>query len=81
MLSTAVSADSRIKVVELLEHLQCGHVFESRFHADTTDQLPDQSHLLPLGSVAEQSVMPDSDESVRKNMHEESPYELFGGEA
>ena len=53
MLTTAVSADFRIKVVEFLEHLQCGHVSEPRFHADTTDQLPDQGHLLTLGSVAE----------------------------
>ena len=69
MLTTAVSADFRIKVVELLEYLQCGHVSEPRFHVDTTDQLPDQGHLLTLGSVAEKSVMPDSDESVRKDMH------------
>ena len=53
MLTTAVSADFRIKVVELLEYLQCGHVSEPLFHTDTTDQLPDQGHLLTLGSVAE----------------------------
>lgn len=74
-------ADPRIEGVELLQNLQCRHVLEPWLHADTSDQLPDQCHLLTLGPVAEESVMPDSDESVRKDMHEESPDEFFRREA
>ncbi len=75
--STAMPAYSRIEGVEFLQHFQCGHILEHWLHADTSDQLPDQCHLFTLGPVAEKSVMPDSDESVRKDMHEESPDELF----
>lgn len=70
-------ADSRIEGIELLQHFQCSHVLESRLHEDTSDQLSYQGHLFTLGPVAEKSVMPDSDESVRKDMHEESSDEFF----
>ena len=66
---TTVSADSRVEAIKLLEYLQCGHVFESGHHLDTSDQHSNQTHFFTLGSVAEESVMPDSDESVRENMH------------
>ena len=79
--STALPADSGIDGIELLQNLQCRHVLEPWLHADTSDQKSYQCHLLTLGPIAEKSVMPDSDESVRKDMHEESPDEFFRSEA
>lgn len=77
-MAATIFASRWINAENLLEHLQGGEFLESWLQAYSADESSDNGHLLAFGTVAEQSVMPDSDESLGQHMHEETPDELFG---
>ena len=79
MNSSAVSADTRVNTEDSFQNLQRRHFSELRLHADTSDEFSNQRHFRFLGSIAEDAIMTDSDESVRQNMQKEASDEFLRG--